>query len=287
MLKLISHNKSSFKFGLLLIAGLLGLMLASCGASTPTVSPSPPTATTVSPVTATLAATLKPTVIPPTPTSPGKGITPTLPAPKFNPVIRFSAATIELGGNLTVSGSGYPPETRVFILVGEDIQEWNAATLSATTTEKGMFAVNLKLDTDTYKRPLQAGQVLIQATTSTSADGIRYAAGARINLIIANPKPPVFNPMLKITSPIQSGTEVTLSGSGYPPNLDLQLLGGYNPEGGGAVLVSSTRTDANGNFTKLIRLVTDAGTPLNPGTFVLVARTADIKVSVIINITLT
>jgi hypothetical protein len=261
-------------FLFLIIAGLVGLLLAGCGANPPTQLPP-----TVNPATPNLAATATPTGIAATTRPADGGNTPTAPAPSYKPIIRFSAQTIELGGTLTVSGSGYPPNQKVYILVGEGIQEWSADTTARTTDASGNFSVSLKLEADTYNRPLQAGQVLIQATTSTSADGVRYAAGAKVNLNVMPPKPPAYQPLLRVTTPAQVGTEVSLSGSGYPPDVDLQLLGGYNPDGGGAVLVNSVRTDANGTFVKKLRLVGNDGTNLKSGTFVIVARTANLQVS--------
>src|SRR5437868_4884223 len=138
------HNIIKTKVTFLAILGLLllSLALAACGEATSTNLPA---ATTGATVPAKPTTTLPPVTVPPTTTSVA-GATPTTtastpptpaaspsPAPAtrpvetptatatpvktFKPVIWFSSATLKIGDTLTVSGSGYPANTNLQILL--------------------------------------------------------------------------------------------------------------------------------------------------------------------------
>jgi hypothetical protein len=266
-----------WKAGLLIItAVLLGTLLAACTGNFQLddgMSVTPVATPTIAPPTAPAS---QPTVVP-NPTNPPP--TATQSTPGYKPTIAFSAAMVEIGQNLTITGKGYPVNQKVYVLVGDGIQEWNAQTANGTTDASGNFAVTLKLDVDTYKRPLSAGQVLIQGTTTTAINGSRVAASARLTLVAPKTQPPAAKPELKVSEPVTVGEQLSLNGTGYPPNRELRILGGYNPDGGGAFFFGTAQTDANGNFSYRLQFVLPDGGTVQPGAFVFVAKSSDERYS--------
>lgn len=117
---------------------IVSMLLAACGDATPTpaggtstananpaATPTVPAATAGQPASTTTAPTTrKAGVIPGSPTlavstaaANNTTTTPTNPA-VYKPVIRFSSASVAVGGNLTVSGEGYPANTGLIIQLG-------------------------------------------------------------------------------------------------------------------------------------------------------------------------
>jgi lipoprotein-anchoring transpeptidase ErfK/SrfK len=203
----------------LAIIGLLlfSLALAACGEPAATYQPAATTSTGTTPTPTARPTTLPPTTAPATtsstavtPTTTASGPTPTAspspasttkpvepPAPTvtpvitFKPVIWFSANALKVGDTLSVSGSGYPANTTLDVLLiqGNDGQADPSA--NPVTDARGNFKANLKLDKSKAGTPFTAGKVLIRVIVQGGALG---ASAPGTLLEAATPAPPTKSP---------------------------------------------------------------------------------------------
>lgn len=237
---------------LLLCLSLL-LVLAACGDATPTVATAdapgaaiPATATptvevpvpTATPTTAaaTTPATL-PTVtpMPPTPvptTAPAR----TVAASPQTPTVRLSESNVQVGGQVTVIGSGFSANTLVKISGGYPGQP--ALTLATfISDEQGQFSKFIKLDKLPNGKDYQPGQFTFAVTTSANGTARKVTLNIQEKVKAS----------LSVSAPsVKFGDAVVVSGKSFPANTKIRLMGGVqNP----ADEHGTATTDAQGNFS--------------------------------------
>lgn len=276
-----------------LAALMLGLLLVACGENpvsgvpgASTTATAAPTSTTGQPTTAVSTTNQPATTIPastsvpaatatpvsttaPVPTAtqePQPTPVPTQEQPAYNPVIRFSAATLKIGDTLTVTGNGYPGKVRLDILLSVPNVGLFGPYANPVADANGNFTATVKLASYPDGAPLPEGRIVIKVST---ADG-RYGASAPVTLIAPQP---VYNPVLGAApqTKVKLGGDLTLNGSGYPANLTLKVVGGVqNPN----EQYGYVKTDANGRFSLAIKL---PKTGIVPGLYFIYASSEDYK----------
>lgn len=260
----------------LLLSVLAVLALAACGDSTPTASPAGPGATlaTVTPTpekpvpTATALVSGSPATpvslptVTPSPASPltttaaattaiattaaaTTAIATTVPAttiisvPK-TPTLKLSETTAQVGGQVTINGSGFSANTRLKIDGGYQGPAVTLATL--ITDEKGQFSKFIKLDKMPDGTAYRAGQFTFVVTSSANG------TARKISLTIEEPN----TAHLAVSRPsVKFGEELVVTGSAFPANTKLKLWGGVqNP----AEDYGPATTDAQGKFSIKVKI---------------------------------
>lgn len=226
----------------LLILGL-SLLLAACGegdlkSDQGAIFPAPVTATstasanptaTPAPVTTKSAENTgtppatqpaeNPAATPATQPAENPAATPTPTAPDYKPVIWFSASTLKIGDTLTVSGNGYPPNTKLNVALGfgDGLPDGSYAT--PLTNNKGSFTASVKLDQAQGGNVFKPGRVVVAVSTADQT----IAAGAPITLTSAAPTATPTKPASPTATPEpQSG-----NGRRIEVNLTQQKLMAY------------------------------------------------------------
>ncbi|HEX2915288.1 MAG TPA: L,D-transpeptidase [Chloroflexia bacterium] len=97
--------------------------------------------------------------------------------PDYKPVIWFSASSLKAGDTLVVSGSGYPPDTKLVISLGSNGEAPTGSYAIPTTDKDGKFSAKVKLDVQDGGA-IQPGQVVVAVSTEDKS----LAAGARVTL---------------------------------------------------------------------------------------------------------
>lgn len=264
---------------------MLGLLLVGCGESQVTTGPGASTTATAAPTTGQPAPTTtnapaptSGTVTPvsttaPVPTAtrqpqptPARTTQPaaTRSVPASNPVIRFSAATLNVGDSLTVSGSGFPAKASLAIMLSVPDVGLYGPYANPVTDADGAFTATVKLAVFPNGKPLPAGRIVLKVSTSDA----KYGASAPVTLTVPQA---VYKPALDAApqTKVKLGGNLTLNGSGYPANLTLQVVGGVqNPND----QYGSVKTDAQGRFSLAVRLPT---TGIVPGLYFIYASSAD------------
>jgi hypothetical protein len=213
------------------------------------ISLAPPTATPLP------AATVRPTATPATAqttTGPTAAPVPSTAASApagMPPILKLSETNIDIGGQVTISGSGFSANTRLKIEGKTQGQTFAIANL--ITDGKGQFAKLVKLD----KKPDGTAYVPGDFTfvVTSSANGTASTITLRIR--------EVSKATLAVSKPaVKFGDEITVTGTSYPPNTVVTLLGGVqNP----AEEHGKVKTDAQGKFV-LKTTITRAETAENP-----------------------
>lgn len=147
----------------------------------PTATPLPtstpePTATPAPTNTPVPTATTAPTNTPVPATA-----TPTATVKVYQPVVWFSAASLKVGDSLTVSGNGYPANTRLEIYLTPEGGAKDGPYATPTTDAQGTFKVTIKLDKTKQGVAFAPGKLSVQASTEGGALG----AGAPVTLLAA------------------------------------------------------------------------------------------------------
>jgi hypothetical protein len=169
------------------------------------------------------------------------------------PVLALNVGSIEHGGTVTVTGTGFVPNTPVSLtLIGQNYQ---SATLATVQTD-GLG--NLPSTSITIPTSVPGGQYTL---TASSAGG---TATAGVNLTIATTVVTVS------ASSVTPGETLTVSGSGFAPNefVTIALSGLSN-------VLATPRTDASGNLPSTTVTIPS---PIDGGTYslqALGASTAD------------
>ena len=216
--------------------------------------PTVPTATPTSPPTPIPAATNTATPVPiPSPTS-----TPT-PIPAQNPFVNVDPLTGSGGTRVTLYGGGFPATTNVNIFLGTfDAQigggdDSNNVRYAAVSSDaNGYFTVSFNMPSRwPDDSPVEEGLLLILA----EANNFAQQASAVFDYLAPTPTPAV-NPYARVDPPAGSvGTEITISGGGFPANVrvDLYLAGLVQSSAATAAQRPTSyafaTTDANGDYT--------------------------------------
>lgn len=214
--------------------------------------PTVPTPTNTTPPTPVPAATNTATPLPipsPTPTN--------TPTPAQNPFVDVEPLSGGGGSRVTLHGGGFPASTNVNIFLGTfDAQigggdgSNNVRYAAVTSDANGYFTVAFTMpnrwpDGST----VEPGLLLILAETNNFAQ----QASAVFDSLEPTPAPPV-NPYAHIDPPAGSaGTEVTITGGGFPADtqVDLYIAGVVASEVGAAARPNSyatATTDTGGEF---------------------------------------
>ncbi|MFB9071572.1 choice-of-anchor G family protein [Citricoccus parietis] len=154
--------------------------------------------------------------------------------------LSVSPGTVAPGEDVTVDGSGYPPNAEVEVQLLDPEGNPVPGTESAVTTdENGDFETTITVPEGTepgdYDVVAEAGDV-----TETAPLEVQDAAEAGPAELSVSP------------GTVAPGEDVTVDGSGYPPNaeVEVQLL---DPEGNPVPgTESAVTTDENGDFTTTI-----------------------------------
>lgn len=216
-------------------------------------APTVPTATPTTPPTPIPTATNTATPIPipsPTPTY--------TPTPAQNPFVNVEPLSGSGGTRVTLHGGGFPAGTGVNIFLGTfDAQigggdDSNNVRYAAVTSDaNGYFTVSFNMPSRwPDDSPVGEGLLLILAETNNFAQ----QASAVFEYFAPTPTPAV-NPYARIDPPAGSaGTEVTITGGGFPANsrVDLYIAGLVASDARAAARPNSyanATTDANGDYT--------------------------------------
>lgn len=116
--------------------------------ATPTQAIATVTPTTQRPATVTPAAATPITTHPATATA----------TAEVKPVIRFSAVSIKVGETMTVSGSGYPANTKLNIALTKNNSSPFGSYATPTTDAKGSFSTPVKFDGYDHAKALDPGE---------------------------------------------------------------------------------------------------------------------------------
>ncbi|HEX2910657.1 MAG TPA: hypothetical protein VH186_07600 [Chloroflexia bacterium] len=285
-----TQKKNGLRFKALtvgLMVVIMALLLVACGegtetvttpgnaaSSTPTATNEPATTAAADPTTAEpptqVATTTQPATAGNPATQPPSGNNPTpittkASEPSYKPVIRFSSNTVKIGDGLVVSGSGYPAGAKLEVSL--IVQNGALVGPYATTKvdSKGNFSSEVKLVSVAGGKTLTAGRVVLRVSTQDN----KVAASAPLTLVAPAP---AYNPTLgaSILS-VKLGQEITLLGSGYPANLELDIVGGVqNPND----RYGKVKTDAQGKFSRKVTLPQQN---IFPGSYFIYASSADFK----------
>jgi hypothetical protein len=264
---------------------LMGLLLAACGDPTATTAPTnsaatatPTTgsATTTAATTTVATTTAKPTTAATTTARPTTtAIATTTPAPittvVIKPAAQLSAQKVKVGETLTVSGNGYPPNTRLKVLAGRLNTDEIVKVAEPITNAKGEFSADFKTD------KFSVNSYLVSVMTQDE----KLVVSLKFDVIENTP----YNPAL-VANPrsMLLGSEISLSGSGYPANTSLKLLGGAQNPG---VNYGTVKTDTQGKFIHKLKLdKTPDGNAYVAGYWSFVAVTPDDKLSAMVTINL-
>ncbi|NUL48331.1 choice-of-anchor G family protein [Cellulosimicrobium funkei] len=173
--------------------------------------------------------------------------------------LSVSPGTVAPGDEVTVDGSGFPPNTEVEVqLLDPEGNPVPGTETTVTTDENGDFTTTITVPEGTepgdYDLVAEAGDVTETAPLEVEAPD----AGTTPELSVS-------------PGAVEPGEEVTVDGSGYPPNteVEVQLL---DPEGNPVPGTETTvTTDENGDFTTTITI--PEGT--EPGTYEVEAVTGE------------
>ena len=234
------------------------LLLAACGDATATATlpstPAQPAATATSAVTVAPStptplpvATVRPTATAVPVTAPSLTkvpVTDNLPTPSTapqgtpatkTPVLQLSDTNVAVGGQVTLSGTNFSANTPLK-LEGKT-QDKTFSIASLVTDAKGQFSRVVRLDKQPDGTSYQPGDLTFVVTTSANGTAstitLRVQDAAKATLSVSQ-------------TAVKFGTEFTVSGTNFPPNTEVTLLGGVqNP----AVEHGKVKTDAAGKFS--------------------------------------
>lgn len=269
---------------LLILVALLCLALAACGDPTASNQPGNAAGATATPATtANITPTNPPDTVPvvatstPLPTSSSNNnpatATPKPTQPGYNPLIRFSSNTIKGKGDITVSGSGYPANTKLAVRLSKEASDLTGIFANPVSDAQGNFSVKVGIAVPESGMPLDPGKWIVQVTTQ---DG-KIGAGAPIT-IIKEDSQPIYKPVISASpQSLNIGEEVEIRGSGYPANTTIKLVGGVQNPG---LVFAILKTDGAGSFVKKVKMdvePTQRAIPFQPGPFTFATATEDDK----------
>lgn len=181
-----------------------------------------------------------------------------------SPRIALDKSSIKPGDGVRVTGEGFTPGVAVSVSLGAPNTDAGGNYGSMVTDSTGRFALNARLTQLPDGSPLYAGQVILVAHTSD----FREKAVAQLQ-ILADPAISLDKTMVK------AGEKVTVTGIGFTPGASVSVvLGGVNTGASGNY--GDTMVDRSGRFSLDVLLDRyPDGSPLKPGTVVLLAHTAD------------
>lgn len=183
--------------------------------------------------------------------------------PVLTPDLQASATSVKAGSEVTLSGANYPANTALQIVGG--VQNPNDNYGAVTTNAQGKFSKTVTIPQNTI-----AGIYFIYASTGD----FQHQAKVAFTILAAAPQPAPELHFAGIVGPgatIKIGSQVTISGSGYPANAELVMNGGVqNP----VADFGTVKTDAQGRFTKVLTLDQSG---LTPGLFFIYASTPDFQ----------
>ena len=250
------REKSRLKFVLtLLLLGILPSLLVAC--SEATINPQPTIITnngSNSPV-----ATSKPVVITTTVADNNSNVsskTTSIPQANVTPIIAFSSTVVKIGHTMTISGSGFPFETQLVLLIGPDENQLAGPYAGPVTDAEGRFSVSLTFEPTHIN--LDPGKYLLKVNVKNDNN-----TGASSFIMVTADVPTTVTPVAanqkiaSLNSPTDRATvgeQIQLDGSGYEPNTTIHIKGGIqNPDKDyGAVQV-----DDQGNFSKKVNIPND------------------------------
>jgi hypothetical protein len=209
----------------------------------PTVPFSPATTTALAAATtspAVPAATKTPTI-----TTQSAVATTVVPA-HTAPVVKLSDTVVPVGGQVTLSGSGFSANTRLKIEGGYQATDLTLATL--LTDEKGQFSKIIKFDKTPQGKDYVPGPFTFVITTAANGTGTKA---------VVTLQEPSKVSLTASRSTVKFGEELEISGVNFPANTRVKLMGGIqNP-----VLDHGTATtDKQGKFSIKTQVLMPDGT---------------------------
>ncbi len=237
--------------------------------------------------TATPTVTATPTATPSATPTPGAVV---------NPYADAVPASGESGTQVTVSGGGFPANTRVDLYLGGVV---NAAALdvasaqiyaTTTTNRNGGYSMVFTVpDKWPDGSALEAGRLVILVATPNFAT----EASAVFDLRVPKPTtvPPAGEPSARVVPTSGgAGTQVTVSGSGFPANTSVfvHLAGLVSASALDATaphVYASGRTDAGGNYSMAFAMpeTWPGGAPVETGKLLVMVATGDLGVQATAN----
>ncbi|PZR52140.1 hypothetical protein DNL40_13070 [Xylanimonas oleitrophica] len=177
----------------------------------------------------------------------------TVVAAAISPELTVDPGQVAQGGTVTVSGSGYTPESTVSVQLTDAAGEPVGTPVTVTTDASGAFTTPLTVPAGAV--PGDHTVVGTDLTTGTPAEAPLTVVAADAPVITLDP------------SQVAPGGETTVSGSGFAPDstVTVQLTDAEGEPVGDPVTVT---TDENGAFATPVTVPTDAA----PGDYTVVAE---------------
>ncbi len=166
-------------------------------------------------------------------------------SPPITPTLKLSDNTAEVGGQVTLNGSGFSANTRLNIEGG---YQGSAIILgNLITDEKGQFSKYIKLDKMPDGKDYRAGQFTFVVTSSATG------TARKISLTIQERD----KASLTVSRPsVKFGEDLEVTGLYFPANTRVRLMGGVqNP----AEDYGTATTDAQGKFSIKAKIAKVAG----------------------------
>jgi hypothetical protein len=173
-------------------------------------------------------------------------------------------SSIQPGEKVTLTGQGFTPGTAITVGMGGQNTGVGGNYGSAVADRSGAFTVEVTPDKFPDGSPLHAGTITLVAHNRDGSE----KASAELRIL----------PAPKITldkSSIKPGDEVRVTGEGFTPGAAISISLGA-PNTGADGTYGSAVADNSGRFSLAVTLARyPDGSPLKPGTVVLLAHTAD------------
>ena len=171
--------------------------------------------------------------------------------PDYQPTITVPDAPAYPGTEIPVTGEGFPPNTEVEVVLTDADGEPVGEPVSVETDDEGGLSTVI-----TVPEGVVAGE---HTVVGTNEDGLT-----------AEDTVTVYTPVVTPGGPVSPGEELPVSGGGFPPNTEVDVVV-LDPDGnpvGGPVVVD---TDGDGGFETEVPIPDDA----EPGDYTVVVTTPD------------
>lgn len=212
----------------------------------------------------------------------------------LRPQLTVQPTTVSTGGQITLTGSNYPPQSRVVVYLGTDVNNLDETPYAAGfTNAEGRITLAFNLPSKRENGQVIAnGQLLLVAASS---DGL-FSAQSQITVNNTVPTPTSVVPVVtrvpsnpSVPTPVVPasisispdrgtvGTQININGRNFPANTRVNIHLGTITSLTGNAVYASAYSDRNGNVSLTFNIpgVYANGTPIQASQILIVAATDD------------